>query len=69
MHRSLMARAVDAALEGTIVLSFGRPGHALRSRLEHWSPHRGDGRRVLVTGANSGLGLATTRALLAAGAE
>ncbi|MEY3020066.1 MAG: Fatty acyl-CoA reductase, partial [Actinomycetota bacterium] len=40
-----------------------------RSRLEHWSPHRGDGRRVLVTGANSGLGLATTRALLAAGAE
>ena len=69
MHRAGLARAVDAVLEGTVVLSFGRPGHALRSRLERWSPHAGGGRRILVTGANSGLGRAATGALIAAGAS
>lgn len=69
MRRGAFARAVDAALEGTVVLSFGRPGHLLRSRLEGWASHDGNGRRVLVTGANSGLGRATTRALLASGAS
>lgn len=71
MHgvRGTLARATDLALEATVALSFGRPGHALRSRLEGWRDHDGKGRRVLVTGANSGLGLATTRRLLAAGAE
>ena len=69
MRRATFARAVDAALEATVALSFGRPGHVLRSRLEGWTSHDGRGRRVLVTGANSGLGRATTRALLAAGAS
>jgi dehydrogenase/reductase SDR family protein 12 len=69
MTERLFARAVDAALEATVVLSFGRPGHVVRSRLEGWTAHTGTGRRVLVTGANSGLGFATTRALLAAGSE
>ena len=67
-----LARAVDAVLEGTVVLSFSRVGHAVRSRLESWQPLDtldGSGRRVLVTGANSGLGYATTRALLRSGAE
>lgn len=67
-----LARTVDAVLEGTVVLSFSRVGHAVRSRLESWEPLDtldGTGRRVLVTGANSGLGYATTRALLRAGAE
>ena len=67
-----VARAVDAGLEATVVLSFSRIGYAVRSRVERWQPVEGlpgTGRRVLVTGANSGLGYATTRALLAAGAE
>jgi len=69
---SAVTRTVDAGLEATVVLSFSRIGYAVRSRLERWHPVEdlpGAGRRVLVTGANSGLGYATTRALLAAGAE
>lgn len=69
MGRSGLARAVDAMLESTVVLSFGRPGHLVRSRLEGWTVHEGRGRRVLVTGANSGLGRATTHALIASGAS
>jgi dehydrogenase/reductase SDR family member 12 len=65
-----VTRAVDAALEATVVLSFSKVGHAVRSRLDGWTPVEelpGAGKRVLVTGANSGLGYATARALLAAG--
>ncbi len=41
----------------------------VRSRLEHWtSDYDGRGRVVAVTGGTSGLGLATARALLEAGA-
>ena len=67
-----ITRAVDAALELTIVPSFSRVGYAVRSRLEGWEPVDqlpGAGRRVLVTGANSGLGYATARTLLRAGAN
>ena len=67
-----LTRAVDAALEATVVLSFSKVGHAVRSRLDHWTPLEelpGQGKRVLVTGANSGLGYAAARTLLAAGAE
>lgn len=66
-----LARAVDATLEATVVLSFSRIGYAVRSRLDHWSDVAdlpGAGRRVLVTGANSGLGYATVTGLLRAGA-
>ncbi len=66
-----IARAVDAALEGTVVLSFSKIGHAVRSRLDGWEPLEeldATGRRVIVTGANSGLGYATARALLRSGA-
>jgi dehydrogenase/reductase SDR family member 12 len=66
-----LTRAIDAALEATVVLSFSRIGHAVRSRLDHWTPVDelpATGRRVLVTGANSGLGYATARSLLAGGA-
>jgi dehydrogenase/reductase SDR family member 12 len=44
----------------------------VRSRLDRWLPAvdlPGHGRRVLVTGANSGLGYATARALLRTGSE
>lgn len=67
-----VTRVVDAALEATVVLSFSRVGHAVRSRLTGWDDPDdldGTGRRMLVTGANSGLGYATARRLLAAGAE
>lgn len=67
-----LARAVDAALEATVVLSFSRVGYAVRSRIDDWEPLAsldGTGRRVVVTGANSGLGYATARALLRSGAS
>lgn len=67
--RPSLARGVDLALEGTVVLSFSRVGYALRSTVEGWedvTALAGTGRRVLVTGANSGLGYATARAILAA---
>ncbi len=66
-----LARGVDLALEAGIVPSFSRVGHAVRSRVEGWEEVRtlpGAGRRIVVTGANSGLGLATAVALLQAGA-
>ena len=66
-----LARAVDAALEATVVLSFSKVGPAVRSRLEGWEPLEeldATGRRIVVTGANSGLGYATARALLRSGA-
>jgi len=67
-----VVRAVDAALEATVVLSFSRIGYEVRSRLSNWSDVAelpGTGRRVLVTGANSGLGYATVVGLLRAGAH
>jgi dehydrogenase/reductase SDR family member 12 len=44
----------------------------VRSRLAGWEPvgpDQGAGKRVLVTGANSGLGFATAADLLRAGAQ
>ncbi|MFO8075327.1 MAG: SDR family NAD(P)-dependent oxidoreductase [Egibacteraceae bacterium] len=67
-----LARAVDVALEGTVVLSFTRVGSAVRSRLDGWTDPAalpGAGRRVVVTGASSGIGHAASATLLAAGAE
>jgi len=63
-----LARAVDAALEATVVLSFGRTGHQVRRVLDGWTDADGAGRRVLVTGANSGIGFALSRRLLVQGA-
>lgn len=54
------------------MLSFSRIGYQVRSRLDSWAPVTeldGVGHRVLVTGGNSGLGLATVQLLLASGAE
>jgi dehydrogenase/reductase SDR family member 12 len=68
----VITRAVDAALEATVGLSFSRIGHDVRSRLDDWQDVEelpGDGKRVLVTGANSGLGYAAARLLLSAGAH
>jgi dehydrogenase/reductase SDR family member 12 len=67
-----IAGFVDGALEATTVLSYTRVGYAVRSRLEGWdAPGEldGVGRRVVITGATSGLGEATAALALAAGAH
>lgn len=62
---------LDRALDASVVLSYGRQGFARHAR--RFPPGELDvdltGRVMLVTGANAGLGLATTRALAARGAR
>jgi hypothetical protein len=66
-----LADAVDAALEWSVVGSFTRVGSAARRRLDHWETLEGprmEGRVVVISGATSGLGFETARALAAMGA-
>jgi NAD(P)-dependent dehydrogenase (short-subunit alcohol dehydrogenase family) len=68
--RDAAARAVDAALQVTVAGGFGSPGIRLRRRLFGWEPlPRLDGRRVVLTGATSGLGRAAAIQLRALGAQ
>lgn len=67
--RKSFALAVDELLEATVVGSFSRLGYAARSRLGSWSaPASLEGRRVLITGATSGLGRECTQRLASLGA-
>ena len=71
MSLAPLSRTVDLVLEASVIGSFSRIGSVVRSQLDGWHPVTdldGRGRTVLVTGANSGLGYATARALLRAGA-
>ena len=70
--RRVMARAVDAALEGTVALSFSRLGYEWRDRLFEWTDLRERPMRdkvAIVTGATSGLGLAAATRLASLGAS
>lgn len=70
--RALVARATDLVLEGTVAGSFSRLGYEARRRLDDWETPAPDalaGKRILLTGATSGIGRAATGQLLDLGAE
>jgi dehydrogenase/reductase SDR family protein 12 len=68
--RHALARAADAVAEATVAPSFSRVGIGIRRRLEEWDePPPMVGRVALVTGATSGIGLATATALAGLGAD
>lgn len=65
-------RVLDRILEGSVVGSFSRLGHAARSRTSHWTDLSTldlTGRTIAITGPTSGLGLVTARSLRSMGAH
>ena len=65
-----MKDLIDSALEASVVGSFSRIGYVTRSRLGHWqSPTGLQGKRILLTGGSSGVGLAAAQMLAGAGAR
>ncbi len=73
MTVSALSRLVDSALDRSVVLGFSTIGPAVRRRLPGWpaDPVAGSmaGQVAAVTGATSGLGLATARGLAELGAK
>jgi NAD(P)-dependent dehydrogenase (short-subunit alcohol dehydrogenase family) len=60
-RHSVVATAIDAALEATVLGSFSRVGIIVRRATQHWSDEASpslQGKTALVTGATSGIGLA-----------
>ena len=72
MSRPLLSRVVDTAMDRSLVLGYTTIGLAVRRALPGWPadppPRALDGRHVLVTGASSGLGIATVEGVADLGA-
>ena len=68
-----VASGIDTALDRSVALGFSSIGPAVRRRLATWPPdpppHALRGQTVVVTGATSGLGLATAHGVLELGAR
>jgi NAD(P)-dependent dehydrogenase (short-subunit alcohol dehydrogenase family) len=68
----LPARALDTLMDRTLVLGYTKVGLGVRRRLPGWPPDPRpgvlEGDHVLVTGASSGLGIATVEGLASLGA-
>ncbi len=61
---SYSARLADTALEASVVGSFSRVGYEIRRHVDHWEPFTPrPGATAVVTGATSGIGLATATGL------
>ena len=56
MIRGKAATTLDKAMDLTVVPGFSAIGSGLRKRMFEWRPPRVEGRSVMVTGANAGLG-------------
>ncbi|KRF37658.1 SDR family NAD(P)-dependent oxidoreductase [Nocardioides sp. Soil805] len=73
MSRPLPVRALDTVLDRSLVLGYTTIGLRVRQALPGWpadpAPDALAGRDVLVTGASSGLGIATAEGLAALGAR
>ena len=67
-----LSRLLDSALDRSVVLGYTSIGSGVRRRLPHWpddpAPGSMAGRRVVVTGATSGIGEAMARSFLDLGA-
>ena len=66
----MIGSAVDTILDRSIALGYGKPGLNIRRRLPGWpaDPPRAEGAVVLITGAASGIGLASAQGFARLGA-
>jgi NAD(P)-dependent dehydrogenase (short-subunit alcohol dehydrogenase family) len=69
MSREGIVRAVDKAMDFTVLPGFSEIGSDLRRRMYDWDTPRVAGRSVMVTGANAGLGKAICLDLARGGAH